>query len=91
MKSVKELRRRGFQLRRISFTLKVMSGLWAIGMIALAVGGSWVHFLASMTGLIAFCLPAILIAATYDQMAEREFMKASAANQPLLGVVRPIQ
>ena len=91
MKSVKELRRRGFQLRRISFTLKVMSGLWAIGMIALAVGGSWVHFLASMTGLIAFCLPAILIAATYDQMAEREFMKASAANQPLLGVVHPIQ
>lgn len=91
MKSVKELRRRGFQLRRISFTLKVMSGLWAIGMIALAVGGSWVHFLASMTGLIAFCLPAILIAATYDQMAEREFMKAAAANQPLLGVVHPIQ
>lgn len=90
MKSSKELRRRGFQFRRISFTLKVMSGLWAIAMIALAVGGTWIHFLASITGLIAFCLPAVLIAATYDHMAEREFMKAAAAN-PLLGVVHPIQ
>lgn len=91
MKSVKELRRRGFQLRRISFSLKVMSGLWAVGMIALAVGGTWTHFFASMTGLIAFCLPAVLIASVYDQMAEREFNKAAATNQPLLGVVHPIQ
>jgi hypothetical protein len=91
MKTVKELRRRGFQFRRISFSLKVMSGIWAIAMVALAVGGSWTHFFASMTGLIAFCLPALLIAATYDQMAEREFNKAAAANQPLLGVVHPIQ
>lgn len=91
MKSAKELRRRGFQYRRISFTLKVMSGLWAVAMIGIAVGGTWIHFLASITGLIAFCLPAILIAATYDHMAEREFNKASAVNQPLLGVVHPIQ
>jgi hypothetical protein len=91
MKTAKELRRRGFQFRRISFSLKVMSGLWAIAMVVLAVGGSWIHFLASMTGLIAFCLPAILIAATYDHMAEKEFNKASAANQTLLGVVHPIQ
>lgn len=91
MKTSKEFRRRGFQLRRISFTLKVMAGLWAIAMVALAIGGSWIHFFASMTGLIAFCLPAILIAATYDHMAEKEFNKASAANQTLLGVVHPIQ
>lgn len=91
--TVKEFRRRGFQFRRISFTLKVLSGLWAIAMVALAVGGTWVNFIASMTGLIAFCLPAVLIAATYDHMAEREFNKASAtaASQPLLGVVYPKQ
>lgn len=87
--TVKDLRRRGFQLRRISFALKVISGLWAISMVALAVGGTWTHFIASITGLIAFCLPAILIASTFDHMAEREFNKASAASQTLLGVVRP--
>lgn len=90
MQTVKEIRRRGFQYRRISFSLKVISGIWAIAMVALAVGGSWIHFFAAMTGLIAFCLPALLIAATYDHMAEKQFMKA-AANAPLLGVVHPQQ
>ena len=87
MQSVKEIRRRGFQYRRISFSLKIMSSLWAVAMLALGVGGTWIHFLAAMTGLIAFCLPALLIAATYDQMAERQFMKAAAT--PVLGVVHP--
>jgi len=92
MKTSKEFRRRGFQFRRISFALKVISGLWAISMVALSIGGTWMHFIASISGLIAFCLPAILIAAAYDQMAEREFIKASAAaSQPLLGVVYPKQ
>ena len=89
MQSVKEIRRRGFQYRRISFALKIMSTLWAIAMLALGVGGSWVHFLAATTGLIAFCLPALLIASTYDHMAEKQFMKAAAT--PVLGVVHPKQ
>lgn len=89
MLHVKEIRRRGFQYRRISLALKVLSGLWAISMLALAVGGSWVHFFAAITGLIAFCVPAVLIAATYDQLAEKQFLKASASSVPLLGVVHP--
>ena len=89
MQSVKEIRRRGFQYRRISFSLKVISGLWAVGMLALGIGGTWTHFLAAITGLVAFCIPAILIASTYDHMAEKQFMKAAAT--PLLGVVRPQQ
>ena len=89
MQSVKEIRRRGFQYRRISFALKVISGLWAVSMIALGIGGTWTHFFAAITGLIAFCLPAILIAATYDQLAEKQFTKAAAT--PLLGVVQPRQ
>jgi hypothetical protein len=88
MATVKELRRRGFQYRRISFALKVISGLWAVSMLALGIGGTWTHFFAGLTGLIAFCIPAILIAAVYDDKAEKEFMKA-AANAPLLGVVQP--
>jgi hypothetical protein len=87
MQSVKEIRRRGFQYRRISFSLKVLSGIWAISMIALSIGGTWTHFFAAMTGLIAFCLPSILIASTYDHMAEKQFVKAAAT--PLLGVVHP--
>lgn len=90
MQTVKELRRRGFQYRRISFAIKVISGLWAAAMVALSVGGTWTHFFASITGLIAFCLPSLLIAATYDHLAEKQFMKA-AANAPLLGVVNPLQ
>lgn len=90
MKTVKEFRRRGFQYRRISFALKILSGLWAVSMLVLSVGGTWTHFFAAMTGLIAFCLPAIIVAATYDHMAEREFNKASATSQQtLLGVVYP--
>jgi hypothetical protein len=88
MQTVKEIRRRGFQYRRISFTLKVISGLWAVAMIALSVGGTWTHFFTAVTGLVAFCIPSLLIAATYDHMAEKQFMKA-AANVPLLGVVNP--
>ena len=88
MQSVKEIRRRGFQYRRISFTLKVISGLWAVAMVALSVGGTWTHFFTAITGLVAFCIPSLLIAATYDHMAEKQFMKA-AANVPLLGVVNP--
>lgn len=91
MKTVNEFRRRGFQFRRISFALKVMAGVWAFAMILLAVGGTLINYIASATGLIAFCLPAVLIAAVYDELAEREFMKAAASNQPLLGVVRPIR
>lgn len=89
MTTVKELRRRGFQYRRISFSLKVISGIWAVSMLALGIGGTWTHFFAAMTGLIAFCLPAILIASTYDHLAEKQFMKAAAT--PLLGVVHPQQ
>lgn len=88
MQTVKEIRRRGFQYRRISFTLKAISGLWAVAMIALSVGGTWTHFFTAVTGLVAFCIPSLLIAATYDHMAEKQFMKA-AANVPLLGVVNP--
>ena len=88
MTTVKELRRRGFQFRRISFSLKVISGIWAVSMLALSIGGTWTHFFAAMTGLIAFCVPALLIAVAYDSMAEKQFMKA-AANAPLLGVVQP--
>lgn len=89
MLHVKEIRRRGFQYRRISFALKVLSGLWAIAMLALGIGGTWIHFIAAVTGLIAFCVPAVLIAATYDHMAEKQFLKASASSTPLLGVVHP--
>lgn len=90
MQSVKELRRRGFQYRRVSFALKVLTGVWAVAMVVLAFGGTLVTFIAGVTGLIAFCVPALLIAATYDHMAERQFNKA-AATSTLLGVVHPQQ
>lgn len=89
MTTVKEYRRRGFQYRRLSFILKVLTGLWSISMIALwLTGGTWMHFFAAVTGSIAFCVPAILIAATFDGLAERQFNLASS-HAPLLGVVRP--
>lgn len=50
------------------------------------------HFFAAITGGIAFCIPAIIVAAAFDELAERQFNLASAAGQtPLLGVVRPQQ
>lgn len=90
--TVRGLRARGFQFRRISFSLKVITGIWAVAMIALSIGGSWMHFFSGITGLIAFCLPALLVATAFDAMAEKQFMRAAAqaeAEQPILGVVRP--
>ena len=93
MNTVSAHRQRGFRYRRLSFALKTISLLWSISMVGvLVVDVSWLNLFISITGLIAFCTPAILIAATFDTYAENEFMKASAAHAspaPLLGVVHP--
>lgn len=83
-------RRRGFQYRRLSFALKVLAMLWSVCMLGVFFTDmSWLNFFIAVTGQIAFCTPAILIAATFDTFAENEFMKAAAAKSPLLGVVHP--
>lgn len=91
MSTVKSLRQRGFQLRRVSFGLKVLSLLWVFPMLGLFLTGhTWMHFFAAVTGLVAFDTPALILAAAFDEMAERRFTQASAVKQQgLLGVVQP--
>jgi hypothetical protein len=91
MSTVKEYRRKGFQARRVSFTLKVIAGLWTIAMIGIfATSPTLVGFLAMVTGVVAFVTPSMLISAVYDDRAERFFNLAAAHKQvALLGVVQP--
>lgn len=82
-------RQRGFRYRRLSFSLKSLALLWTIAMFGVFFTDvSWLNLFIAVTGQIAFCTPAILLAATFDTFAENEFMKAAAA-KPLLGVVQP--
>lgn len=91
MSTVKEYRRKGFQYRRISFTLKVIAGLWTIAMIGIFVTSpTLVGFFAMATGTVAFVLPTLLISTVYDSRAEAQFNMASASKHTaLLGVVSP--
>ena len=90
MNATSHHRRRGFQYRRLSFTLKTLALLWSVCMLGVFFTDmSWLNFFIAITGQIAFCTPAVLIAATFDTFAENEFMKAAAAKGPLLGVVQP--
>ena len=91
MLTTKEYRRKGFQYRRTSFTLKVIAGAWTIAMIGIFVTSpTLVGFFAMLTGSVAFVVPSLLIATIYDDRAERQFNLASAKKQTaLLGVVSP--
>lgn len=94
MNTVTNHRQRGFRYRRLSFSLKSLSVLWAVSMLGVFFTDmSWLNFFIAVTGLIAFCTPAILLAATFDTFSDKEFMKAAAAAHtppsPLLGVVSP--
>lgn len=90
MNTTASYRQRGFRYRRLSFALKSLAVLWSVCMIGVFFTDmSWLNFFIAVTGQIAFCTPAILIAATFDTFAENEFMKAAAAPSPLLGVVHP--
>ena len=91
MSTVKEYRRRGFQYRRTSFALKVITGLWAISMVGLFITQpSFLGFMTAITGGIVFCAPALLITVVLDDKAERQFNLAAAQKQvALLGVVKP--
>lgn len=91
MSTVKEYRRKGFQYRRVSFALKVVAGAWTIAMIGIFVTSpTLIGFLAMVTGSISFIVPSLLIAAVYDDRAERQFNLAAAYKQvAVLGVVQP--
>ena len=91
MLTAKEYRRKGFQYRRTSFTLKVIAGAWTIAMIGIFVTSpTLVGFFAMLTGSAAFVIPSLLIASVYDGRAERQFNLAAAQKQvALLGVVSP--
>lgn len=91
MSTVKEYRRRGFQARRLSFALKVITGLWAISMIGLFITQpTFLGLMVAITGGIVFCAPALLITVVLDDRAERNFNLAAAHKQvALLGVVPP--
>lgn len=85
----KVFRQRGFRYRRISFTFKVLSGLWMLAMLIMFLENMQMLTLATaICGSVAMALPSLLIASVYDDKAEREFNKA-AAHQTLLGVVSP--
>jgi hypothetical protein len=91
MLTVKEYRRKGFQYRRVSFALKVIAGAWCIVMIGIfATSPTLIGFLTMLTGSVAFVTPSLLIAAVYDDRAERQFNLAAAYKQvAVLGVVSP--
>ena len=91
MLTTKEYRRKGFQYRRTSFTLKVIAGAWTIAMIGIFVTSpTLVGFFAMLTGSVTFVIPSLLIATVYDGRAERQFNLAAAQKQvALLGVVSP--
>ena len=91
MLTAKEYRRKGFQYRRTSFTLKVIAGAWTIAMIGIFVTSpTLVGFFAMATGTVAFVLPTLLISTVYDTRAEAQFNMASASKHTvLLGVVSP--
>jgi hypothetical protein len=91
MSTVKEYRRKGFQARRVSFALKVIAGLWTIAMIGIFVTSpTLIGFLAMIAGSVSFIIPSLLIAAVFDDRAERQFNLAAAHRQvALLGVVQP--
>ena len=89
--SPKFYRTRGFQHRRIAFTIKVLTVLWLVPMVGFFLTGkTWMHLLGAVTGYISLALPALVFAAYFDAQAENNFMKAAAAkDQALLGVVQP--
>ena len=91
MLTIKEYRRKGFQYRRTSFTLKVIAGAWTIAMIGIFITSpTLIGFFAMLTGSVAFVVPSLLIATVYDDRAERQFNLAAAKKQTaLLGVVSP--
>lgn len=92
MNTVQALRQRGFRYRRISFGLKALSLLWATSMIGVYVTGiSWLSFFIAVTGMFAWCAPALILSAAFDEVAERQFARAAATREQstLLGVVYP--
>lgn len=84
-------RTRGFQLRRVAFGLKLLTALWLIPMAGLYFSGkTWMHFLSAITGYICLALPSLVLAASFDHLAEQKFLQhAALKNQGLLGVVYP--
>jgi hypothetical protein len=91
MTSIKGLRQKGFRYRRVSFTLKVFIGIWAVAMLGVFLTKlTFLGLMVCVTGTFALGFPGLLLAAVFDELADREFAKASAQKQgPLLGVVRP--
>lgn len=91
MSSAKFYRTRGFQHRRIAFALKVLTALWLIPMVGFFLTGkTWMHLLGAVTGFVSFAIPSILLAAMFDELAERNFVQSTAVkNRALLGVVQP--
>lgn len=87
-------RTRGFQLRRLAFALKVMAGLWTLSMLILFFTRiQLTTFFIATTSIVLVSLPILVLAATFDSHAERQFLAAAAKRQakvtPLLGVVAP--
>jgi hypothetical protein len=75
----------------MSFTLKVLIGVWTIAMLGVFLTQlTFLGFMVFITGAFALGFPGLLLAAIFDELADRQFSMASAQKQgPLLGVVRP--
>ena len=91
MTSIKGLRQKGYRYRRMSFTLKVFIGIWTVAMLGVFLTEfTFLGFMVFITGSFALGFPGLLLAAVFDELADRQFSMASAQKQgPLLGVVRP--
>ena len=91
MTSIKALRQKGYRYRRVSFTLKVFIALWTFAMFGVFLTQlTFLGFMVFITGALALGFPGLLLAAVFDELADRQFSMASAQKQgPLLGVVRP--
>ena len=91
MTSIKGLRQKGFRYRRLSFSLKVLIGVWTIAMLGVFLTEfTFLGFMVFITGVFAVGFPGLLLAAIFDELADRQFSMAAAQKQgPLLGVVRP--
>ena len=87
-------RQRGFQLRRVGFALKILAALWTIAMLVLFFTRiELTTFFVAVTGIVIVALPTLVLAASFDSHAERQFTLASvkkvSSKTALLGVVKP--
>lgn len=85
-------RNSAYRSRRVAALLRVIAGLWTLGMIGVwVVNPSWPAFFIAILGTAAISFPVLLLVEVFIARADNYFYLARQAKAviPLLGVVEP--